>query len=424
MQIYVAERGDSLGRIGAAFGIDPLLLALENGLDSEGDLLPGQALLLARPARLHRVREGESLYGIARQEGLPLRQLWRNNPWLDGEGELFPGQELVLQYEGAGGPGFFVNGYAYPYISRSILGQSIACLNSLSLFACGFDAQGRLQPPATGELREWSRQRHCSNMLVLAPLEENGQFSNALATAVLRDREKSSRLLDQLLALVEQEGLSGVDLDFEFLGAAEAPLYAAFAEELRQALSRQGRQLSIALAPKYSADQPGLLYEGHDYPALGRAADRLNLMSYEWGYTYGPPMAVSPIREMRQVAEYACREIPREKLLLGIGNYGYDWSLPFRQGRPARSLGNEQALELARSRGAEILFDEESQSPFFRYRGEAGEEHIVWFEDVRSISAKLALAADLGLGGLSYWTLMRPFCQNWLYLALNAKLQP
>jgi len=164
-----------------------------------------------------------------------------------------------------------------------------------------------------------------------------------------------------------------------------------------------------------------VLYEGKDYRALGEAADHLLLMTYEWGYTYGPPMAVAPINQVRRVVEYAVTEIPREKLDLGIPNYGYDWTLPFERGvSMARTLGNVEAVQIAISQGAEIQFDELAQCPYFRYTDDnTGREHGVWFEDVRSLQAKFNLINEYGLRGCGYWQIMQWFRANWLLLREN-----
>jgi len=171
--------------------------------------------------------------------------------------------------------------------------------------------------------------------------------------------------------------------------------------------------VTVALAPKTSADQPGALYEGHDYRALSDAADFVLLMTYEWGYTYGPPMAVAPLPNVREVVEYALREMPAEKIYLGIPNYGYDWTLPYRRGSKARSISNQEAVALAARYRIAIQYDELAQSPTFRYVDEEGLEHEVWFENARSIAAKLALVKEYGLYGTGYWNLNRPFPQNW-----------
>lgn len=139
--------------------------------------------------------------------------------------------------------------------------------------------------------------------------------------------------------------------------------------------------------------------------------------SYEWGYTAGPPMAVAPLPNVREVLDYAVTEIPREKIYLGIPNYGYDWPLPFAEGRTrARSLSNQEAVELAVRYGAEIQFDAAAQAPWFNYTAPDGVPHVVWFEDARSMSAKLRLIREYGLYGAGYWNLMRPYPQGWAVL--------
>ena len=142
-------------------------------------------------------------------------------------------------------------------------------------------------------------------------------------------------------------------------------------------------------------------------------------MTYEWGYTYGPAMAVAPINQVSRVLNYALTEIPPQKILMGIPNYAYDWTLPFVKGESeAVTIGNEQAIEIAFNNNAQIMFDEESQTPFFNYTSTDGTLHEVWFEDVRSITQKLKLINQFGILGGGYWNLMRPFTQNWI--ALNS----
>ena len=138
---------------------------------------------------------------------------------------------------------------------------------------------------------------------------------------------------------------------------------------------------------------------------------------YEWGYTYGPPMAVAPLPNVRAVLDYAVTEIPAEKIFLGVPNYGYDWPLPFIQGETrAQSISNQRAIELAVQYGVPIQYDETAQSPFFHYTDAGGAAHEVWFEDARSMDTKLRLIAEYGFRGAGFWNLMRPFSQVWLVL--------
>ena len=132
-------------------------------------------------------------------------------------------------------------------------------------------------------------------------------------------------------------------------------------------------------------------------------------MTYEWGYTYGPPMAVAPLPNVRRVVEYALSRIPAEKIFLGFPNYGYDWPLPYERGTTrARSISNPEAVRLAVQNGAEIRFDEAAQTPYFNYTA-GGVAHEVWFEDPRSAKAKYDLVSEYALRGVGFWNFMRPF---------------
>lgn len=138
---------------------------------------------------------------------------------------------------------------------------------------------------------------------------------------------------------------------------------------------------------------------------------------HQCAYTYGPPLAVAPIPNVRAVLDYAVTEIDPAKIFLGIPNYGYDWTLPFVQGTSrARSISSQEAIAIAARYGAAIQFDERAQSPFFNYIDANGRQHEVWFEDARSIRAKLALVPEYRLRGVGYWNAMRHFPQNWLVL--------
>ena len=170
-----------------------------------------------------------------------------------------------------------------------------------------------------------------------------------------------------------------------------------------------------SLAPKTSAEQEGLLYEAHDYQDQGEIVNRIVLMTYEWGFIYGPAMPVAPLDKVEEVIEYAVTEIPSEKILMGMPNYGYDFKVPFVEGTAAKIITNIEGLEIAKRVGEKIEFDPNAQSPYFNYQ-QNGQEHEVHFEDARSTIAKIELAKKYELAGLSYWTIMDFFTPNWLLI--------
>ena len=268
-----------------------------------------------------------------------------------------------------------------------------------------------------GALLSAARARGTRSVMHLSTLTEEGGFDSERAALVLSDREVQSGLISQLLQTVQARQYAGVDVDFEYIPGEYAAAYGAFLERLHRLLRPMGRFLWAALAPKTSSNQRGLLYEGHDYAAVSAAVDAVLLMTYEWGYTAGPPMAVAPLPNVRSVLDYAVTLIPPEKIMLGVPNYGYDWPLPFVSGvTRAQSLSNEAAIALAVREDVAIQFDEEAVSPFFHYTAGDGTVHEVWFEDARSLEAKFRLMAEYGFLGCGIWNIDRPFAQTWTTL--------
>lgn len=371
MQIYVVKANDSLDSIAAAYMVSAEEIAYDNQIAAPYPLAVGQALLI--PTEDERVQKREA----------------------------------------------YVNGYAYPYIRNEVLTETLSYLTTLSVFSYGFTTSGNLIPPKTDDSRmiheAWMQ--GVAPVLVLTPFDQTGMFNNYLISEITHNMTAQQNLIDQMLLLMEEKGFVGIDLDFEYILPEDRIAYADFVANVRAQASLKGYFVSVALAPKTSANQKGLLYEGKDYKLLGAAADSVLLMTYEWGYTYGPPMAVAPINKVREVVEYAVTEIPTEKIDLGIPNYGYDWTLPFVQGSSkARTISNMEAVRIAIENDAVIQFDQTAMSPYFRYEKD-GLQHEVWFEDVRSMKEKFQLITEYDLRGMGYWQIMRLFRANWLLLA-------
>ncbi|HIX90750.1 MAG TPA: LysM peptidoglycan-binding domain-containing protein [Candidatus Agathobaculum pullicola] len=415
MVIHVVQPGDSLYRIAQMYHAPLQLLIQQNELHEPYRLTPGQTIVVPQPMQVHTVRQGETLSGIAAQHDTTVLALLQNNPQLGGGDRIWPGQTLVVSY-GAKLGMFAVNGYAYPNIDQRILRKTLPYLTYLSVFSYGFDSLGRILPQNAETLTRMARQYGVLPLLVLTTLGEDGQFSSERAQQLLRDPVARGALIENLAQTIAAQGFAGVDIDFEYIPSEDAAAYADFVRAVRARLEPSGLTVMVALAPKTSADQPGLLYESHNYAALGGAADDALIMTYEWGYALSEPMAVAPINKVEQVVRFAVSQIPPEKIFMGIPNYGYDWTLPYIKGQSrARSLGNVQAVEQAVQAGAPIRFDAEAQSPHYNYWRERS-EHEVWFEDARSIRAKLALAGEYRLRGVSVWNIMRYFPQLWLVL--------
>ena len=370
MDIYVVKQGDSVDSIAKSYNISAETILWDNQIEYPYRLAVGQALYIS-------------------------------------DGNTVEGRKLL-----------YTSGHAYPFINEEVLEETLPYLDGLKVFSYGFTLEGELIPPMSDDawMIERAQQWGTRPILTLTPLGEDGHFNNNLVSALVRSHELQQRIIWELGSTMQEKGFGGLDIDFEYVLADDREGFAAFVGLATRVMNLFGYPVTVALAPKTSAEQRGLLYEGIDYALLGAAANRAMLMTYEWGYSQGPPMAVAPINMVRRVVDYAVTAIPREKLSLGIPNYGYDWALPYERGvTRAKTINNHQAVQLAIDFGVDIRFDETAMSPYFRY-WQYGVQHEVWFEDVRSIKAKFDLIKEYELSGVGYWQLMSLFRANWLML--------
>jgi len=309
-----------------------------------------------------------------------------------------------------------VFGYAYPNIREKVLASALPHLSAISIFNYMVTEDGNLIYINDENLIKDSLEYQVAPFMVLTNLKPGGGFSSEIMHKILNSDQIQDVLINNILDTVKSKGYFGVDIDFEYIYPEDKEKFEDFLRKLTTVLHSEGYKITAALAPKTRSNQKGILYEAHDYAVVGDIVDKVLLMTYEWGYILGPPMAVAPINEVEKVLQYAVTQIDNQKILMGIPNYGYDWILPYEEGRKATVISNPEAVDIARRYGAEIKYDYTAQSPYFNYYDEDKREHIVWFEDARSIDAKLKLVEKYNLGGIFYWTIMNPFPQNWLVL--------
>jgi spore germination protein len=413
--IHVVRSGDTIYSIGRRYGVSPNKIISDNEIENPERLVIGQTLVILGETIRHTVRRGESLYTIARRYGTTVQSILDANPEITDPSSISIGQVINVPPTRRLGT-IEVNGYAFPNIDMETLRKTLPYLTYLSIFSHEVRPDGSLSSINDTPLITAARAANVAPLLVITNIEEGASFSSDLARTIFNSTEIQDTLINNVIEMLRSKNYYGLDIDFEYIYPEDREKYNDFLRRVTSRLKPLGYQVTTALAPKIAANQPGLLYEAHDYPVHGALADHVILMTYEWGYTYGPPLAVAPINEVRRVLNYAITAIPREKIFMGIPNYGYDWTLPYRRGTAARTISNTGAVDLAARTGAVIQYDEESQAPFFNYYDAEGRRHVVWFEDARSIEVKLRLAHQFRIRGVSYWTIGRWFPQNWLVL--------
>ncbi|WP_026677271.1 glycosyl hydrolase family 18 protein [Fictibacillus gelatini] len=261
-----------------------------------------------------------------------------------------------------------------------------------------------------------TRKSGATPMMVVTNFSE-GNFSPAIAHAIFTDKKASNQLIQNVIKTMKAKGYKALNIDFEHIRPKDRQLYNGFLETIIPEVHKAGFKVSTALAPKTSAEQTGPWHGAHDYKRHGELADFVVLMTYEWGWSGGPPMAVAPIPQVRKVIDYAVSVIPREKIIIGAPLYGYDWTLPYKKGGPfAKRIAPQEAMDMAIKERAKVQFDNTSQAPYFYYTDKNSKKHVVWFENEQSAQAKFNLVKQYHLLGTAYWVLGEPFPQNWTLL--------
>jgi len=423
MQIYTIRQGDTLYNIAKTFNSTVSDIVRANEIPQPENLVVGQTIVIPTYGNFYFVRPGDSLWLIGRRFGINYLTLARINN-INPNMTLPVGLRLYI-------PPFpkvraEVNAYIEPIgnqASPQLLNDARKAaphLTYLTTFSYEAKRDGTLDPVPLEGITDIAAQNDNALMMAITNIE-NGQFSGELGRDILQSEAVQNLLLDNIIAEADRVGLfRDIHFDFEFLPADMRQPYNNFLRKATERLHSRGYLVSSALAPKTSTDQPGQWYEAHDYQAHGEIVDFVVIMTYEWGYSGGPPLPVSPINEVEKVLRYALTQIPASKIMMGQNLYGYDWKLPFVQGGEfATAVSPQRAIEIAKQNNAEILYDNTAQAPYFDYIDNTGAQHRVWFEDARSIQAKFNLLKNLGLRGISYWKLGLPFPQNWLLIDEN-----
>lgn len=415
--IYVVHPGDSIYSIARQYGVTPESVIAFNGLNNPAQLVVGESLVIPQGQRIYTVKPGDSVFSIARQYGVTPESLSGENPDIGDGSRIFPGQIVVIPPPGdRAQTAIEVNGYIFPGSDMEVVRAWLPSLTYLSIFSYQVSADGSLN---TIDDQKWitlARGSRVAPVMVITNIVEGKGFNSDVAHGVLTDEAAQNNLISNVEDVMKQKNYYALNIDFEYIYPYDRESYNGFLRKITASMHALGHPVFTAVAPKLTAGQTGLLYEAHDYPAHGRTVDRVILMTYEWGYLAGPPQAVAPIDQVRKVLNYAVTAIPRDKILLGIPNYGYDWVLPYMRGTLATTFSNVSAVDRAYRNRAEIKYDQTAQSPYYTYYDAQKRQHIVWFEDARSIRQKLMLVQEYGLAGVSYWTSERAFPQNLVVL--------
>jgi spore germination protein YaaH len=228
----------------------------------------------------------------------------------------------------------------------------------------------------------------------------NKKWDGAVVSRILADSRMAQRHVEAIRELVVRRGFDGIDVDYEHLSGSDRDRFSAFVAALAAELHAHGKLLSVTVHPKSSEPGPQGKNQAQNYAAIGRVADEVRVMLYDYHWDTSKRGALAPMAWIKSTIKFAATQVPPHKLIVGLGTYGYDWI-----GDRGESLTWQEVRDLAVDHDATIKWDARQQAPWFTYRDDEGRKHSVWFENARSLHAKAALVRGLGLGGIHYWRL-------------------
>ncbi len=280
MLIYTVKPGNTLAGISRRYGLSPLRIAADNGLSDMSRLVPGQNLLINVDSVRYILDEGQTLFSISQEYGVPLDELIKANPGLNplnlrpGDTVMIPVARLEKRRP------ILVNGYAYPSINTNSLNCVLPFLTFLSPFSYKLTPTAELVSPDDSDLIFRAQRSAVMPIMVVTNIFDEG-FSTEVLSVILASEELQERLIGNILSELTGKNYYGVNMDIEYIAPDDRERYNAFLERLTERLHNEGFIVMSALAPKISADQPGVLYEAHDYAEQGRIADYIIIMTYE-----------------------------------------------------------------------------------------------------------------------------------------------
>ena len=219
----------------------------------------------------------------------------------------------------------------------------------------------------------------------------NGQWDPVGMAALLHDPAARAHLLDQLEPELLRLKSIGVMFDFEALPKSAQGDYQRFLTEARARYAAHHWLIALAVP----VDD-----EDWDLGAYGRIADRLLLMTYD---EHTNDYEAGPIASQQWFVDHlkaALKVVPRDKAIVGIGSYGYDWTA---NGR-GDTTSVEEAWLVAHDSEAPVLFDKVSGNTTYTYE-EDGAAHTVWLLDAASAWNELRAADMEGVAGVGLWRL-------------------
>jgi len=242
-----------------------------------------------------------------------------------------------------------------------------------------------------------------ANNVLVVPLVANEGFSKDIAHEFLTNLKVRDEVLSNLTSFVVNGNYDGINIDFEGVDPSDREALTEFMRLLSIKLHEHSKIVSIDVPAKTYDSKEG--WSGaYDYKALGNYCDYVVLMVYDYHWSGSSPGPISPLDWLRGVLSYTTSVMPKEKIVVGIPFYGYDWS-----GGRGSGVTFSEAINLAMSTNAKVYFDDNSGEYYFKAQG-----HEVWFQGAKSTELRLNIIVhNYNITNIAAWRLGAEDPKTW-----------
>lgn len=415
MAVHVVVRGENLWAISKKYGVSIQTIVDLNGIPHTSSIVPGLALYIPDnllPLRSYQIKAGDQLWKLAQQFNTNVSALLAANSGVDPN-RLFIGQ--IINIPSPIKLAIATLGFIIPSGSEvvTILDSLADQLTFLAIVAYSFTEEGfAFNEIDDAAIVAKSIELNIKPLLMIRNFTK-GNFSAELAGRVLENPINRRNLVLSIVNLTTQRGFSGVSIDLEFIPPARRLDFISFLTELKNGLGEL--ILHVNVHAKIADIPTNRIIGAYDYAAIGNVADLVAVMTIDYGYPGGPPDPIAPITWLEQVIQYSITQITPRKLQIALPLYGYDKVV---HKNKTHAISVLAAQNQAISTGSSIQFDNTAKAPWYRH-WQGVEEHVVWFEDIRSYIEKYKLIDIYQLVGTTFWQISLAAPQNWAYLGKN-----
>lgn len=226
------------------------------------------------------------------------------------------------------------------------------------------------------------------------------ESDTASVNRILSSNTIQNNFIDELIDEAKAEDFAGWAIDIEILKSGDEQKFSSFIKNAATQFHENDLKLNVIVfgrVEKESYDPA----RAHNYKTIGRYADQIQLMTYNFNNDYTDPGGQTPLNWYRDVLKYAVTNVPPEKILVGLSTHGYDWT-----GDEVVGLNFDDAIELIEENNSEVKYDSKNSSNYSNFTDDSGEKHSVWFEDAKSIKEKVDIAKnEFGINKFALWRL-------------------